>query len=33
MTGMIADIQSNGEAAKRHLQDNLFCRPQLPLSP
>jgi len=24
MTGMIADIQSNGEAAKRHLQDNLF---------
>jgi len=21
---MIADIQSNGEAAKRHLQDNLF---------
>jgi len=30
---MIADIQSNGEAAKRHLQDNLFWRPHLVLSP
>jgi len=26
---LIADIQSNGLIAKRHLQDNLFCRPHL----
>jgi hypothetical protein len=24
LIGLIADIQSNGEITKRHLQDNLF---------
>jgi hypothetical protein len=24
LIGLIAGIQSNGESAKRHLQDNLF---------
>jgi hypothetical protein len=28
LIGWIADTQSNGKRAKRHLQDNLFWRPQ-----
>jgi hypothetical protein len=33
LIGVIAGIQSNGETAKRHLQDNLFWWPMLALSP